>query len=234
MLGDIHALAPKHRTAKGAQRLRDLISIAAELFLERGFDAVAVDDLISRVGGSRSNIYSHFGGKEGLFKAAMTNLCAEVAKPLEELNIAGREASEVLPILGRQLLRSALAPRTLALHRLLVNEGRRFPDVAQAMWDVSYGKAIGILAKWIAEQQQSPEHGLSSAVPAKALAEQFISIVASNAKLGAASGLVSIPLPENEIDDIVDHAVCTFLYGALRSPIVVASDKTKRRSRRAS
>ena len=34
-------LPPKHRTAKGAQRLRDLTSVAAELFLERGFDAQA-------------------------------------------------------------------------------------------------------------------------------------------------------------------------------------------------
>lgn len=205
-------LPPKHRTAKGAQRLRDLTSVAAELFLERGFDGVAVDDLIDRVGGSRSTIYSHFGGKEGLFKEAMIRLCAEVAKPLEQLNIAG-EPSDVLPRLGRQLLKSALSPRTLALHRLLVNEGRRFPDVAQAMWDVSYGKAVGILAAWIA-QQQRPGQGLSSAVPAKSLAEQFISMVASNAKLRAASGLASAPLSDGEVDEIVSQAVSTFLHGA--------------------
>lgn len=186
--------------------------MAAELFLERGFDGVAVDDLINRVGGSRSTIYSHFGGKEGLFKEAMIRLCAEVAKPLEQLNIAG-EPSDVLPRLGRQLLKSALSPRTLALHRLLVNEGRRFPDVAQAMWDVSYGKAVGILAAWIA-QQQRPGQGLSSAVPAKSLAEQFISMVASNAKLRAASGLASAPLSDGEVDEIVSQAVSTFLHGA--------------------
>lgn len=204
----------KHRTAKGAQRLKALISVAAELFLERGFDAVAVDDLIHSVGGSRSNIYSHFGGKDGLFKVAMTSLCAEVAKPLEQLNITGREASDVLPMLGRQLLRSALSPRTLALHRLLVNEGRRFPDVAQAMWEVSYGKAVEILAEWIVGQQQRSDQGLSSAVPAKALAEQFICMVSANAKLRAASGLVATPLPDSEVEEIVNHAVRTFLYGA--------------------
>ncbi|AKK00917.1 TetR family transcriptional regulator [Pseudomonas sp. Cab53] len=204
---------PKHRTAKGAQRLRDLLAVAAEQFLDRGFDGVAVDDLIARVGGSRSNIYSHFGGKEGLFKEAMLNLCVEVAKPLEQLNIANGKPEQVLPLLGKRLLDTALAPRTLALHRLLVNEGRRFPDIAQAMWDVSYGKAVDILASWIATQQESGK-GLANTVPAKTLAEHFISLVSGHTKLLAASGLRSSLLSDSEIDDIVGHAVQTFLYGA--------------------
>lgn len=224
MSGEQPPYSPRHRTAKGAQRLQDLISVAGELFLERGFDGVAVDDLIARVGGSRSNIYSHFGGKEGLFQEAMTALCAEVAKPLEHLNIAQAEPSTVLPVLGQRLLKSALSPRTLALHRLLVNEGRRFPQVAQAMWEVSYGKAIRILAEWIAGQQRFG-HGLSNVVPAQALAEHFISLVAAHAKLLAASGLRSTPLSESEIDDIVSHAVRTFLYGA--SSQAVEQEKEK-------
>lgn len=230
MANDTH-LPPRHRTAKGAQRLRDLTSVAAELFLERGFDGVAVDDLIARVGGSRSTVYSHFGDKEGLFKEAMTSLCAEVAKPLDQLHITGREPNEVLSLLGRQLLMSALSPRTLALHRLLVNEGRRFPDVAQAMWEVSYGRAVEILAAWIAEQQQRSIGGLSRAVPAQALAEQFISMVASNAKLRAASGLTSTPLPESEVKEIVHYAVDTFLFGASSRQARPANSKSGPRSR---
>lgn len=229
-MADQSTPVPKHhRTAKGAQRLRDLISVAGKLFLERGFDDVSVEDLISRVGGSRSNIYSYFGGKQGLFKEAMTRLCAEVAKPLEQLSIQG-DPDEVLPFLGRQLLKSALSPRTLALHRLLVNEGRRFPEVAHAMWEVSYDKVVEILAQWIAEQQKRPDQGLSGAVPAKALAEQFVSMVASTAKLRAASGLMSAPLPDSEVEEIVSNAVSTFLYGASRAPTSVASGKTKQRA----
>ncbi|HCB0391673.1 TPA: TetR/AcrR family transcriptional regulator [Klebsiella pneumoniae] len=213
MLANERTSPPMHRTARGAQRVRDLTDAASELFLERGFDAVAVDDLIARVGGSRSTIYSHFGGKEGLFRHAMIDLCTEVAKPLEQLHIADGEPSKVLPVLGQQLLRSALSPRTLALHRLLVNEGRRFPDVARAMWDVSYGKAIQILSVWIAAQQQ-PGKGLGHDVPAKALAEHFVSLVAANTKLHVASGLRSPSLSDAEIEEIVGHAVQIFLHGA--------------------
>jgi len=59
------AMLPRHRTAKGARRLQDLTDVAAELFLERGFESVAVDDLIARVGGSSRNVYSHPDSSKG-------------------------------------------------------------------------------------------------------------------------------------------------------------------------
>lgn len=203
----------KHRTVKGAQRVSDLLAAAGELFLEKGFDGVAVDELIAKVGGSRSNIYNHFGGKEGLFKEAMIRQCAEVGSALDMLSLPPeRTPTEILPLLGRQLLMSALAPRTLALHRLLVNEGCRFPEVARAMWDVSYGKAIALLSTWMRAQQAFG--GLTTAIPPQLLAEQFVSLVAGNTKLEVASGLRVAPLPEKEIEEIVEHAVRTFLFGA--------------------
>ncbi|MUZ65058.1 TetR/AcrR family transcriptional regulator [Agrobacterium vitis] len=72
-----------HRTTKGAERLRSLKDAAANMFLEQGYEAVSMDTLIAQVGGSRRNIYNHFGGKEGLFIETVTRLCAELALPLE-------------------------------------------------------------------------------------------------------------------------------------------------------
>lgn len=209
---------PVHRTAKGAQRIQDLIEAAAERFLEQGFDAVAVDDLIAHVGGSRRNVYSHFGSKEGLFKAAMLHVCAEMAKPLDEMKIQGREVSEVLPSFGRGLVRTALSPRTLAVHRLLTTEGKRFPEIAQAMLASSYLKILDKLANWIAAHQAGPASKLSCEIPAQVLAEQFMSMTSSDVKLRAIVGLVLPPLSDAEIDKIVSNAVHTFLYGAAARP----------------
>ncbi|MGM3175097.1 TetR/AcrR family transcriptional regulator [Dickeya lacustris] len=204
---------PAHRTAKGAQRVHDLIVVAAEQFLEHGFEAVAVDNLIARVGGSRRNVYSHFGGKEGLFKAAMLHVSNEMAKPLDKLTIAGREPEEVLPAFGRELVRTALSPRTLAVHRLLTNEGGRFPEIAQEMLAASYLKILDKLADWIATHQAKPASKISNAFPAKVLAEKFMSMTSSDIKLRAIVGLVSLPLSDEDIDNIVNHAVDIFLHG---------------------
>lgn len=211
--------APAHRTAKGAQRIQDLIEAAAERFLEQGFDAVAVDDLIARVGGSRRNVYSHFGNKQGLFEAAMMHVCNGMARPLDAMVIEGREVGEVLPAFGRELVLIALSPRTLAVHRLLTTEGGRFPGIAQAMLGASYSKIVHKLANWIAERQSGAAAGLAGDIPAQSLAEQFISMTSSDIKLRAIVGLVQAPVADAEIDRIVHNAVRTFLHGASAAPL---------------
>lgn len=205
---------PRHRTAKGAQRLQNLTDVAAELFLERGFESVAVDDLIARAGGSRRNVYSHFGGKEGLFIEAMKQLCAELMRPLEALNISDDEAHEALPCFARQLLQAALHPRTLELHRLMVAEGKRFPELAQAVLHAGHLRAAGILESWIETQQGKHPDGSGTRLPAQVLARQFVSMVVMEAQLRALAGLDPLPLPAGQVDAIVDGAVSTFLHGA--------------------
>ncbi|PBQ13277.1 TetR/AcrR family transcriptional regulator [Pseudomonas syringae] len=203
-----------HRTARGAQRLRDLTDVAAELFLERGFESVAVDDLIARVGGSRRNVYSHFGGKEGLFIEVVKQLCDELAKPLEELSMAEDETREGLSSFGRHLLQTVLQPRTLELHRLMVAEGKRFPELAQAVLHAGHFKGTDILTEWIKAHQGKRTNVLRTDLPARTLAQQFVNLVVMEPQLRALAGLDSQPLPAAQIDAIVNDAVSTFFEGA--------------------
>ena len=56
------------QTKRGHERVALLVS-ATELFLEHGYDAVSLDDIVQHAGGSKASIYKYFGNKEGLFKA---------------------------------------------------------------------------------------------------------------------------------------------------------------------
>ncbi|MCB5190432.1 TetR/AcrR family transcriptional regulator [Methylobacillus arboreus] len=194
--------------------MQDLTETAAELFLERGFESVAIDDLIARVGGSRRNIYSHFGGKEGLFVEVVTKLCTELAAPLEQLNIAELDVSNALFSFGSQLLQTVLQPRTLALHRLMVAEGKRFPELAQAIMNAGHLNAIAILTSWIESRRGKYPHGLETHLPAATLARQFVNMVVAEAQLRALVGLDPYPLPPADVDRIVNNAVAMFLHGA--------------------
>ncbi|SDI35289.1 transcriptional regulator, TetR family [Pseudomonas flavescens] len=205
---------PGNRTSKGALRLRDLTAVAAELFLERGFASVAVDDLIARVGGSRRNVYSHFGGKEGLFIEAVEQLCAELARPLEALNLGEGSVQEALSAFGHQLLQAVLQPRTLELHRLMLAEGKRFPALSQAVLQAGHFRAADILAPWIEAHQATPSNGFSTRLPAQTLAQQFVNIVVMEAQLRALAGLDQLPLSADRMNTIVNSAVTTFLHGA--------------------
>ncbi|HDR9872816.1 TPA: TetR/AcrR family transcriptional regulator [Burkholderia cenocepacia] len=204
---------PQHRTAKGAQRIRDLTAVAAELFLERGFETVAIDDLIARVGGSRRNVYSHFGGKEGLFIEAVKKLCAEVAAPLAQLSIGDGDPRAALQAFGLALLQIVTLPRTLELHRLMVAEGRRFPELAQAVFHAGHSQGAKILATWIEKRQMRYPKGTKSQLPSLAVAGYFVNMVVMDVQLRALTGLVPVPLPPKEAQAIVANAVALFLDG---------------------
>ncbi|MGY3494294.1 TetR/AcrR family transcriptional regulator [Bradyrhizobium sp. USDA 4502] len=203
----------QHRTARGAARLHALTDAAADMFLDQGYEAVSLDTLIAKVGGSRRNIYQHFGGKEGLFIEVVTQLCEEISQPLVRLKIDHKHARQALTDLGRQLLKLVLQPRTLALHRLMVAEGQRFPELAQSIWRAGPNNAVRILAGWIDRRQPAEfRHDISSEV----LASQFVNMVVSEPQLRALVGLDPRPLRSGQIARMVDEAVEIFLAGALK------------------
>lgn len=57
------------QTKRGHERCLALLLTANTLFLERGYDAVSLDDIVYYAGGSKASIYKYFGNKEGLFTA---------------------------------------------------------------------------------------------------------------------------------------------------------------------
>ncbi len=202
----------EHRTAKGAARLGALTDTAMDMFLNEGYEAVSLDTLIAQVGGSRRNIYEHFGGKEGLFIEVVKRLCAELQRPLLALEIDRKTARLALREFGLKVLEIALRPRVLALHRLMIGEGRRFPAVAQAIWHSGHDAATHTLARWI-ERRQGTE--LRRDIPAAELAAQFINLVLTSPQLRALVGMLRRPLKPAELSRIVDEAVDMFLEGAM-------------------
>lgn len=57
------------QTRRGHERCLAFLLSANELFLEHGYDAVSLDDIVNHAGGSKASIYKYFGNKEGLFTA---------------------------------------------------------------------------------------------------------------------------------------------------------------------
>jgi len=59
----------KPQTRRGHERRLALLLCATDLFLEKGYEAVSLDDIVNHAGGSKTSIYKYFGNKEGLFTA---------------------------------------------------------------------------------------------------------------------------------------------------------------------
>ena len=199
-----------HRTAHGAARSQALTDTAAELFLERGYEGVSIDELIGRVGGSRRNVYGRFGGKQGLFIDVVTRLCDDQTQPLRDLDIGEGEIGPTLTIFGKRMLEIVLQPRTLALHRLMISEGQRFPDLAQSILRSGHETGTAILAEWL-RGRPGLRHGPSP----ETRAEQFVLLLTAGPQLRALTGHTA-PVSPDERAHHVRETISTFLHGALR------------------
>lgn len=128
------ALRPAHRrTGRGTAKCAELRDVAATLFLARGYDGVSLDEIVRAAGGSKTNVYGFFGGKEGLFLAAVETRCLRLQARLAARDLAGLGLEEGLRALGRDLVDLLLEPDHLALYRLVIGGTARFPGLG-ALW----------------------------------------------------------------------------------------------------
>lgn len=61
-----------------AERERQMIAVAEEIFAERGYQASSMDEIAERVGVSKPMLYEYFGSKEGLLVACIRAARAEL------------------------------------------------------------------------------------------------------------------------------------------------------------
>jgi AcrR family transcriptional regulator len=66
----MRAVGVKPLRARQAEETRHLLlSVARELFTERGYTATSIEDIIQRAGVARGALYHHFSGKDALFRS---------------------------------------------------------------------------------------------------------------------------------------------------------------------
>ncbi|HEX5403751.1 MAG TPA: TetR/AcrR family transcriptional regulator [Pseudonocardiaceae bacterium] len=72
--------APRRRRMPRADRERQMMSVAEEVFAERGYVAASMDEIAERVGVSKPMLYEYFGSKEGLLVACIRQARAELLR----------------------------------------------------------------------------------------------------------------------------------------------------------
>src|SRR3984893_3035158 len=123
-----------NKRLRGEVRNGKLQKVAADLFLKRGYEGVTVDKIVELAGGSKSTIYSEFGGKCGLFISSIENLCRESNEPLTKIDYTGLNLEESLKKLSFHILKLITAKRSVELHRLAIGEALNCPEVGEAWY----------------------------------------------------------------------------------------------------
>lgn len=204
------ARRPQTRSlAKRAQ----ILKASAQLFLDLGYDAVSLDMVVGLVGGTKSNVYTHFGSKAGLFAAVVEAQWRDSIKPFEEIEALAPDSmplEDALRHLGRGFLRAILTTKEVKVHRLVVAEAGRHPRSSRDWYNYGPEQAYVLFGRYIEKQQRVG--GITSTIPARRLAAFFLDMISSEMHMRML--IASAPSPKkSEIDGLVNEAVDVFVRG---------------------
>ena len=126
-------MTPEHQDGRtpdrGVARRQAFLQAAREVFLEHGYEAASVNDVVRMAGGSLATLYAQFGNKEGLFLAFMQDQHDRFAREMRPPDsVDGLPLEEALQIVGEHFLRRLLQRDSLAFFRVMVSEGRKVPE----------------------------------------------------------------------------------------------------------
>ncbi len=99
---------------------QEIVDVAAELFLERGYQGTSMSLVSQRLGGSKATLYGYFKSKEDLLLAVLEE---EVARTAEEVysEMPGADIREFLRRTGLRYLRERLGARHARLFRIVAS-----------------------------------------------------------------------------------------------------------------
>ncbi|GIK47647.1 MAG: TetR family transcriptional regulator [Alphaproteobacteria bacterium] len=116
---------------RGVARRQAFLQAARNVFLDQGYEAASVNDVVRLAGGSLATLYSQFGNKEGLFLAVIQDEHERLTEAMTPRFADDAPLEQGLQQIGEQFLRTILTRENLAFFRLVVGEGRKFPQSVQ-------------------------------------------------------------------------------------------------------
>lgn len=145
-------------TKRGVERRAAILQAANSLFLEKGFRAVSLDDIVTCSGGSKAAIYQYFGNKKGLLSALCEYRCENFFKnqPLPEYKPNDSLFNYMLHT-AKAIYSAFTHSENIAFMRLVVEESQRDPELAQLAYDSGPKRGLTFVANILEQAHQANE-----------------------------------------------------------------------------
>ncbi len=116
-----------------AEKRVEILRAARPILLRDGLGGTTLDRVAAEGKISKMTLYRHFPRKEALFEGLVTGMCEYMREGLEHAPLADvhKPAPERLAGELRAFTLALIEPDALALYRLIVADGWRFPDLAR-------------------------------------------------------------------------------------------------------
>lgn len=200
-------------TARGERRQEAFLAAAAEVFLEHGYTAAPVEEILRRVGGSKASLYRYFGSKEGLFSAVVLAGCDAFLRDIAVPREVEGSLDDTLVRFGQRFFDLYSEPSRVRMLRTVMAEAQRFPMLTEQLYEQGALRARRQLALFFADCHA---RGLMRAPHPELTAILFVELIKGHCQFRSLMGLSPIGL-DISTETFVREAVHTFLHGCGRS-----------------
>ena len=192
-----------------ATRSRILCDAAATVFLRDGYAAARMDEVARVAGMSKRTLYQIYPSKAALFEATI----ADVLAPLHLDTELEREPDLRRALTGIMMTAAEhlVSPRQTAIFRLVIAEGQRSPELAEAFHRVKLNRGASALQRRLEAEALAGRLKLADATEA---AHLLFGMVLGSIQILLLLGVRAPPEAE-ELTARVHDAVEVFLCGTL-------------------
>ncbi|MBT0585142.1 TetR/AcrR family transcriptional regulator [Alteromonas oceanisediminis] len=200
---------PNALTERGKKRAEAILDAAVDTFLENGYDATSLQLIITRSGGSRRMIYDLYGGKDGLFCAAIESVLDRVVASFDQLALVSNSIRADLTSSGIAFVTALVSDPALAVFRIVLAEIDRFPHLGERLFDRGPNAAYEKVAAYLTLQH---EKRVISVEDPRTAASQLLEMLKGELHIKALL-CVNHTITADEIDRQVSLGVEQFLNG---------------------
>ncbi|MEM8547057.1 MAG: TetR/AcrR family transcriptional regulator [Pseudomonadota bacterium] len=158
---------------KSDTKRRAILRAAVEIFMEVGYERTSMDAVAATAGVSKQTVYSHFSGKEDLFRECILNKILDYGLDLQDQDPAA-PIHAVLVATGERFLNMIYDDETMAMYRLLIAESPAFPSIGEAFWESGPVNLIESLTAFLVRASKAGSTAI--AAPQQA-AEDFLCLL---------------------------------------------------------
>ena len=186
-----------------------ILDVATHQFLSHGYGATSIESVARRARVSKRTFYHRFENKPALFAAVVHRIIDRLRPPANTPLLDGADLAQILHGLARLILGAALSPNAIALHRLIVAESARFPNLAAAVAEEgSTAEAINLIAGLLEREARA---GNIAPTDPHFAAQQFLHMVIAVPQRRAMG--LGPPMTPPEVEGWAHDVVQIFLNG---------------------
>ena len=178
----VPAVRKRGRPTAAERRAREaqILDTALSVFLASGFGGATIDELAAAAKVTKRTLYAYFGDKDALFDAMVRDLAVGVS-----LDAASDHGT--LEALAARIISRVHSDELVGLHRLVIAESGRFPELARVLYSHGDARHIARLGEHIRVERGEKY---------EALAEPLFSLLLGERHRRRLLGLTPPPTPQ--------------------------------------